>query len=47
MAERLAAACRETSETWSWRFEIPCMARFRAERLAAVELQAAGADTRR
>lgn len=34
MAERLEAACRETSETYQWRFEVPCMARFRTERLA-------------
>ena len=33
MAERLEAACRETSETYRWRFEVPCMARFRTERL--------------
>lgn len=31
MAERLEAACRETSETYTWRYEIPCMARFRTE----------------
>ena len=35
MAARLEAACRETSETYTWRFEVPCMARFRTERLAA------------
>lgn len=34
MARRLEAACRETSETYPWRFEVPCMARFKAERLA-------------
>ena len=33
MAERLEAACRETSETYQWRFEVPCMARFKTERL--------------
>lgn len=33
MAARLAAACRETSEAYAWRFEVPCMARFRTERL--------------
>jgi hypothetical protein len=33
MAESLEAACRETSETYTWRFEVPCMARFRTERL--------------
>jgi flavin-dependent dehydrogenase len=37
MAERLEAACRETSETYAWRFEIPSMARFRTERLVAAE----------
>jgi flavin-dependent dehydrogenase len=37
MAGRLAAACRETSETYAWRFDVPCMARFRAERLATPE----------
>jgi hypothetical protein len=41
MAERLEAACRETSETsvsetYSWRFDVPCMARFKTERLAPV-----------
>ncbi|MBW8876504.1 MAG: hypothetical protein JF614_16185 [Acidobacteria bacterium] len=40
MALRLAAACRETSETYSWRFAVPCMARFRAGRLAPVEMEA-------
>lgn len=34
MADRLEAACRETSETYVWRFEVPCMQRFRTERLA-------------
>ncbi len=38
MAERLEAACRETSETYVWRFPVPCMARFRAERLAPAEV---------
>ncbi len=43
MAERLEAACRETSETYVWRFEVPCMARFRTERLApAAEAEVAG-----
>jgi 2-polyprenyl-6-methoxyphenol hydroxylase-like FAD-dependent oxidoreductase len=47
MAERLEAACRETSETYAWRFEIPCMARFRTERLAeTTELRAAEAGGR-
>jgi flavin-dependent dehydrogenase len=35
MAARLAAARRETCERWVWSFVPPCMARFRAERLAA------------
>ncbi len=35
MAERLATACRESSETYSWSFETPCMTRFRTERLMA------------
>jgi flavin-dependent dehydrogenase len=34
MAERLEAACRETSEAYAWRFDVPCMARFKTERLA-------------
>ena len=38
MAERLEAACRETSETYAWRFAVPCMARFRTERLAPAEV---------
>ncbi len=38
MAERLEAACRETSETYVWRFAVPCMARFRTERLALAEV---------
>ncbi len=38
MAERLEAACRESSEVYAWRFEIPSMARFRSERLAAREM---------
>ena len=29
MAERLEAACRETSEAYAWRFAVPCMERFR------------------
>jgi flavin-dependent dehydrogenase len=37
MAARLEAACRETSETYTWRFDVPCMARFRTERLAQPE----------
>jgi hypothetical protein len=44
MAVRLEAACRETGEEYTWRFEVPCMKRFRAERLPAVEepLEAVG-----
>jgi flavin-dependent dehydrogenase len=44
MAARLEAACRETSETYTWRFDVPCMARFRAERLEQPEeaLEAVG-----
>ncbi len=37
MAERLEAACRKTSETYTWRFDVPCMARFKTERLVAEE----------
>jgi flavin-dependent dehydrogenase len=37
MAARLEAACRETSETYAWQFEVPCMARFKTERLEPVE----------
>jgi hypothetical protein len=44
MAARLEAACRETSEIYAWRFDVPCMARFKTERLepAAVREVAAG-----
>jgi flavin-dependent dehydrogenase len=38
MAERLEAACRESSEVYAWRFEVPSMARFRSERLAPQEM---------
>jgi flavin-dependent dehydrogenase len=38
MAERLEAACRETSEIYSWRFAVPSMERFRTERLAVAEV---------
>jgi flavin-dependent dehydrogenase len=34
MAERLETACRESSEEYAWRFAVPCMNRFRTERLA-------------
>ncbi|HKI02082.1 MAG TPA: hypothetical protein VKK31_08885 [Thermoanaerobaculia bacterium] len=41
MAERLEAACRETDEVYVWRFDVPCMARFKTERLAQpVEMEA-------
>ncbi|HSS51504.1 MAG TPA: hypothetical protein VLX28_21380, partial [Thermoanaerobaculia bacterium] len=44
MAARLEEACRETSETYVWRFDVPSMARFRTERLAQPEeaLEAVG-----
>jgi 2-polyprenyl-6-methoxyphenol hydroxylase-like FAD-dependent oxidoreductase len=50
MAARLEAACRETSETYTWRFAVPCMDRFRTERLMApaapaeIEMAEAGAQ---
>ncbi|MFL6197148.1 MAG: NAD(P)/FAD-dependent oxidoreductase [Thermoanaerobaculia bacterium] len=37
MAGQLEAACRETSEAYVWRFDVPCMKRFRTERLAVEE----------
>ncbi|HEV2855773.1 MAG TPA: hypothetical protein VHC97_23500 [Thermoanaerobaculia bacterium] len=40
MAGRLEAACKETSETYTWRFDVPCMARFKTERLEPAELKA-------
>jgi 2-polyprenyl-6-methoxyphenol hydroxylase-like FAD-dependent oxidoreductase len=44
MAERLEAACRETSEAYTWRFDVPCMKRFRTRRLAQeVPMVAVGA----
>ena len=46
MATRLEAACRETSETYAWRFGVPCMARFRTARLAppaAVDMEVTAA----
>ena len=43
MAERLEAACRETSAEYAWRFAVPCMNRFRTERLAVeVPMEAVG-----
>ncbi len=44
MAGRLEAACRETSEIYTWRFPVPSMERFRTERLAVAEvaMEAAG-----
>ena len=35
-------ACRETSETYTWRFEVPCMKRFQLRRLEAEVRRAAG-----
>jgi flavin-dependent dehydrogenase len=44
MAARLDAACRETSETYTWRFKVPCMKRFRTRRLVQEkEMPLAGA----
>src|SRR4029079_7197789 len=40
MAGRLEAACQETSETYTWRFDVPCMARFKTERLEPAEMKA-------
>ncbi|MFL6293106.1 MAG: FAD-dependent oxidoreductase [Thermoanaerobaculia bacterium] len=41
MAARLEAACQETSEAYTWRFAVPCMARFKTERLEKpVEMEA-------
>jgi hypothetical protein len=45
-AARLAAACRESSEAYSWRFDVPCMQRFRTRRLAAETPVAVGAGGR-
>ena len=42
MARRLEAACRETGEAYAWRFEVPCMKRFRTERLEVEEMEKAG-----
>jgi 2-polyprenyl-6-methoxyphenol hydroxylase-like FAD-dependent oxidoreductase len=39
MAARLETACRETSETYTWRFDVPCMARFKTERLQSLEAE--------
>ena len=41
MAARLEAACRETSEPYTWRFEVPCMKRFQLRRLEAEVQRAA------
>lgn len=41
-AARLEAACRETSETYAWRFEVPCMKRFQLRRLEPEARRAAG-----
>ena len=40
-AARLEAACRESSETYAWRFEVPCMKRFQLRRLEAAARRAA------
>jgi flavin-dependent dehydrogenase len=37
MAARLEAACGETSEAYTWRFEVPCMKRFQLRRLQEEE----------
>ena len=45
MAGRLEAACRESNESYVWRFEVPCMKRFRTERLVVemeMEMEKAG-----
>ncbi|HEY0553324.1 MAG TPA: hypothetical protein VGG20_03605, partial [Thermoanaerobaculia bacterium] len=42
MAGRLEAACRETSETYTWRFHVPSMERFRTERLVEDRMEAVG-----
>lgn len=42
MAARLEAACRETSETYAWRFDVPCMKRFQLRRLEPEARRAAG-----
>jgi flavin-dependent dehydrogenase len=42
MPARLEAACRETSETYAWRFEVPCMKRFQTRRLEPEARRAAG-----
>ena len=41
MARSLKAACGETSEPYTWRFEVPCMKRFRLRRLEPEEQRAA------
>ena len=41
MAARLETACRETSEAYTWRFEVPCMKRFQLRRLEAEVQRAA------
>ncbi len=42
MAARLEAACGETSESYAWRFEVPCMKRFQTRRLEPEAKRAAG-----
>jgi flavin-dependent dehydrogenase len=46
MAARLEAACRETSEAYAWRFDVPCMARFKTERLEPAEVREVAAGSR-
>ena len=47
MAARLDAACQETSEAYTWRFAVPCMARFKTERLEPAELTAVAGGAQR
>jgi 2-polyprenyl-6-methoxyphenol hydroxylase-like FAD-dependent oxidoreductase len=47
MAARLEAACQESSETYTWRFDVPCMARFKTERLEPAELKAVAGGAHR
>jgi flavin-dependent dehydrogenase len=42
MAGRLEAACREASETYTWRFPVPAMECFRTERLVEAQMEAVG-----
>src|SRR5215210_139489 len=47
MAARLDAACQETNEAYTWRFAVPCMARFKTERLEPAELTAVAGGAQR